>query len=67
MPMSIQTPTSGGTNEYGSPSGASSRSRIGSVTPPRTPKNAGIIRMNPMIGMIRCLSQLNSSRCSRQK
>ena len=54
-------------NEYGSPSGASSRSRIGSVTPPRAPKKAGIIAMKPMIGTIRCLNQLNSARCSRQK
>ena len=67
MPISIQIPTSGGTNEYGSTSGASSRSRIGNVTPPRTPRNAGIIRMNPMTGTTRCLNQLNSSRCSRQK
>ena len=66
-PTSIQMPTSGGTYEYGSPSGASSRSRIGNVTPPRTPKKAGIMAMKPMIGMTRCLNQLNSARCSRQK
>ena len=67
MPTSNQMPTSGGTYEYGSASGGSFRSRIGNVTPPSTPKNAGIIAMKPMIGMIRCLNQLNSARCSRQK
>ena len=57
MPMTIQMATSGGTYEYGSVSGASVRSRIGRVTPPRAPKKAGIIAMKPMIGTIRCLNQ----------
>ena len=67
MPMTIQMATSGGMDEYSSVSGASLRSRIGIVTPPRSPKKAGIIRMKPMIGTMRCLNQLNSARCSRQK